>query len=343
MARPIFVCPALASLAIFASTSSAQITVDGVQLQRTISGPAWNADKLAGKVVLIVLWSPKEKVSIGPMARAAKLDQDLGPYGLIVIGPCMQKMDDSIVEETAKKLGVKFSVTENIGVKGMNNQIKLPKSLLFGVDGKMLPEEPSDKAETHARNLLGAAIADRAKAKITGTSVQASIDNLRKAAPPATILSGLISRKSDPDAKALIESICFTAKEQFDDAKERLETDPVGVYNEVQRISTTFRGTPVGAEAGELFTKLKGDRLVQQELAARPSLEKVQKIDEMLEKAMKANPSKADPSSPEFTKAHSPQISQIRMIATQMRASWPKTRAASEASDIAMKYGVMFK
>jgi hypothetical protein len=42
-------------------------------------------------------------------------------------------------------------------------------------------------------------------------------------------------------------------------------------------------------------------------------------------------------------KAHSSQISQIRTIATQMRASWPKTRAASEASDIAMKYGVKFK
>ena len=95
MTRPCCACSALVCLAIFASTSSAQVTIDGVQLQRTIAGPAWNNDKLAGKVVLIVLWSPKEKVSFAPIARAAKLDQDLGPFGLIVIGPNMQKMDDS--------------------------------------------------------------------------------------------------------------------------------------------------------------------------------------------------------------------------------------------------------
>ena len=225
----------------------------------------------------------------------------------------------------------------------MDSNIKLPKSILFGVDGKMVPEQSSDKTEMRARTLLGAAIVDRAKPMITGTSMQASIDNLRKGNSPATVLSSLISRKSDPDAKALIESICFPAKEQLDEAKERIETDPVGVYNDVQRISTVFRGAPVGTQASELFTKLKNDKLVQQELAARPSLEKVQKLDDVLEKAMKADPSKSDPSSPEFTKAHSSQISQIRTIATQMRASWPKTRAASEASDIAMKYGVMFK
>jgi hypothetical protein len=247
MTRRFRACSALVCLAIFASTSSAQVTLDGVQLQRTIAGPAWNNDKLAGKVVLIVFWTPREKVSLGPIARAAKLDQDLGPFGLIVIGPCMQKMEDGIVEDAAKKLGVKFSVTENIAVKGMDSNIKLPKSILFGVDGKMLPEQSSDKTEMRARTLLGAAIVDRAKPKITGTSMQASIDSLRKGNSPATVLSSLISRKSDPDAKALIDSITFSAKEQLDDAKERIETDPVGVYSDVQRISTVFRGTPVGA------------------------------------------------------------------------------------------------
>ena len=333
---------ALFLIAIAPEIAKAQETIDDTAPTRTLMGPAWTNDKMKNRVVMIVFWAAKEPKSCGHMARAAKLDSELAPFGLVVIGASMQKLADELVEAKARSLGVRFSVTDNYGFKSAT-QIAVPSTMIFGSDGKAQFIGPSDKAEQKIRGILGAAIVDRATTKTFSKAMQPNVDILRKGSSPTTMLPNLASRKSDPDAKVLVDALCLSGKEQLDEAKDRLETDPVGVYSEAQRLSTVFRGTALGTEANELYTKLKNDKMVQQELKAQPSLEKVQKIDEQLEKAMKAEPSKGDSGSPEFQKAHQAQIGQIRTIATQMRATWPMTRATSEASDIAMKYGVMFK
>jgi hypothetical protein len=337
-AAAVGVCLLLAIAGRVLSQESLEDTGPG----RTLMGPAWNNDKLKDRVVMIVFWAAKDPRSFPFVAKAAKMDTELGPFGLVVIGASMQKIEDEQVEAKARSLGVRYSVTDNYGFK-VATSISVPSTLVFGADGKKQFNGPSDKAEMRVRTALGAAIVDRATTKTFGKGVQPSVDNLRKGVPPTTVLSTLSSRKSDPDAKVLVDAICLPAKELLDEAKERLESDPVGVYNDAQRLSTVFKGTPVGTQAGDLFAKLKNDKSVQAELKAQPSLEKAQKIDEALEKIIKMDPLKNDPGSPEFQKAHQAQISQIRTIATQMRASWPKAKATSEASDIAMKYGVMFK
>jgi hypothetical protein len=335
--------PVVAALLLGAVTVSRTVaqSLDETQPTRTITGPAWTNDKMKNRAVMILFWAAADPKCAPVMKLAARLDGELAPFGLVVIGAHMQKTPDAQVEAKARSFGVRFSITENYGFKSAR-QIMVPSALIFGGDGMLQFDGAADKGEFKVRSVLGRAILDRATTKTFGKSVETSVDNLRKGISPVTVLATLASKKNDADAKVLVDAICASGKEQLDDAKDRLETDPVGVYGDAERLSKVFKGTPLGVESNDLFTKLKNDKLVQQELKAHPSLEKVQKIDEQLEKAMKME-SKNDPSAPEFQKAHQPQISQIKMIATQMRATWPKTRATSEASDIAMKYGVMFK
>jgi hypothetical protein len=328
-------------LAFFAvvGTAAAQFQISEIQPGKPVMGPTWSSDKLSGSVVLYQLWGVNAPQSFGALKVAVRLHEELSPYGVIVIGPNLQQAAPEKVEAKAKSLGVRFAVTENIA-SSKQISINLPYSIIFEHTGKSRYDGPSDKAEAAVRTALAKAILDRSGKKTFSAKVQPHADAIKKGTPPGTVLPRLIPlQKSDPDAKALVEAMTAPAKQQIEDAAERVETDPVGVYNEAERISKIFKGTAVGTQANDLFVKLKNDKMVAQELKAHPSLEKLRKIDEALEKAAMGD----DVASADFHKAHMPQITQIRMTVQQMKASWPKTLATAEAVDIAMKYGIMLK
>ena len=76
--------------------------------------------------------------------------------------------------------------------------------------------------------------------------------------------------------------------------------------------------------------KLKKDKAVSSELAARPSFEAV--------KQMVSKFGNADPAKPEFRKTNAVQIKQLETKLNQMKKSWPDAKATDEAAKLAEKF-----
>ena len=71
-------------------------------------------------------------------------------------------------------------------------------------------------------------------------------------------------------------------QKKFDQAKETAEKEPVEAFLLVEKVPATFKGTPLAKDAAALITKLKKEKAVTAEMAARPSLEAVQKFESAL-------------------------------------------------------------
>jgi hypothetical protein len=331
------ICVALAG-----SRSAAQ-TLDGFQAGRTISGAAWTAAKLDGHPVLIVLWNAGLPPSLPLLARAAKLDKELSPYGLIVIGPHLTlgpkniRYTDAQIGAKTRAAGVHFSVCEGLGIKGVES-FSVPNSYVYNADGSVKFLGPIDKGELKARIAVGQAIVSRAGERTYSKMLLPIADALKAGSPPGPLLNRLVGFKNDADAKALVDAICEPSAKELQELGERVESEPVNAYNDSQRISMQFKGTPLGTQASELFTKLKSDKKVAIELKAQPTLEKLQKVDEALEKKADGEPINAD-----FIRMNQTQVAQVRTISAQIQSSWPNSRAAAEAVDIAAKYGIQPK
>jgi hypothetical protein len=268
------------------------------------------------------------------MPHLVRWNEELGPFGLVVIGAHVQGGTPEEIKAKAQGLGMRFMVTEGGGVAD-SNAGGIPHCLVFDHEGKCVYEGFPDKAEAPMRIALGKALVAKAGKTSFSKSVQPLADALKRGASPVAALQKLLPmQKKDEDAKALIESITARGQMQLDDASARTEDDPVGVYFETQRLGSYYKGTPVGTKANELFTKLKGDKSVIVEVKARPSLDAIKKLDEALEKAAMGD----DVTDPMFQKKYAAALKQMRTAHSTMTKSWPKATATVEAGEIVSRY-----
>ena len=278
------------------------------------------------------------------MPHLVKWQDELGPFGLTIVAPHVQKAESDAVAAKAKALRINFSVTAGAGLVGGPTTINMPHSFVFDHTGRKIYEgSPDAKGLSKIRLAVGQALVFRTGKETFSKAVQPLVDGLNKGTPPAGILQRAIAlQKTDADAKVLVEAMTRDGKTQLDDAEE--SSDKVALYNLASRLSTTYKGTPVGTKANDLFAKLKADKGVQMELKARPKLEAIQKIDASIEKAATDKSIKEfDPISKEVQKTFANQIRQIKTTVTDMRASMATANATAEAELIAEKYGIVFK
>jgi hypothetical protein len=268
------------------------------------------------------------------MPHLVRWNEELGPFGLVVIGAHVQGGTAEEIKTRAQALGIRFMVTDGGGVGGSSGA-GIPHCLVFDHEGKAVYEGHPDKAEVPVRIALGKALVAKTGKTSFSKSVQPLAEALKKGASPVAALQKLLPmQKRDADAKALIEAITARGQMQLDDASARTEEDPVGVYFATQKLSSYFKGTPVGTKANEVFTKLKGDKSVIAEVKARPSLDAIKKLDAALEKAAKGD----DVTEPKFQKTYAAALRQMRTAHTTMTRSWPKTSATAEAGEIVSRY-----
>ena len=209
------------------------------------------------------------------MPHLVRWNEELGPFGLVVIGAEVQGSPADEITAKSKALRIRFTVTQGGGVADAKGG-GIPHTVLFDHTGKMRFEgHPGDpKLLNHVLVALGTSFVEKTGKSTFSKAVQPLADALKKGAAPVPVLQKLLPlQKKDEDAKALIEVMTATGKTQVDEAAELVESDPVSAYLRSQQLSGYYKGTSVGTKANEIFTKLKNNKSVVLELKARPSLD----------------------------------------------------------------------
>ena len=135
------------------------------------------------------------------------------------------------------------------------------------------------------------------------------------------------------EAKQLVEKLCFSGQEQFEEGEKLKDTDPFGAYLAVEKLPLQYRGTPLGTRADKLIAELKSDKAVLAEIKARPALATVKNIDAALTKSAQA--AKVEVSDPKFLKANKTSIQNLQRTVLAMKKSWPDSKSTEEALAIA--------
>ena len=270
-----------------------------------------------------------------------KWHEELSPFGLIVVAPHMQKAKPEEIKAKAEKLGIRFTLADHGSVAG-NESRGIPHCFLFDQTGKQIFDGHPTKVEQKLREAIGSALVEEAEATKPPKALAPIVENLHKGQPPLQSVQKLLTLQRSTDAptakaaKALVTRILDSGQKRLDAAKDAMAGDPVTVYETALELTTSFKGTPLAPKANELVNKLKGDKVVQAELRARPSLAKIRNLDF----ALAERPTEEDTKSAEFKKKYATVLKEMNAILRTMKRNWPDAKATKEAIEICEEYEV---
>jgi hypothetical protein len=272
-----------------------------------------------------------------------KWHDELSEFGLVVLAPHRQQAEPGEVKAVARTLGVNYTVTTGHVAGGGGGSI--PHCFVFDAEGKCVHDGGPDGVDAKLRAALGTALVAKAGRDDFTKVVAPHAEALKAGRPPAGVLAKLLplTRHADAataaQAKALAEALTEPARTALAAARAQKADDPVAAHDRVQRLSTTFRNTPLGTDAARLLAELKADKVVAAELRARPFLDKVKALDAALAKLL----GERDAKDPAFQKAAAAYLKQLRNLVVQLQRTYPNARATQEAVGLAEKFGVTLK
>lgn len=311
-----------------------------IQLGRQLTGAKLSAADLAGKVVVVDFWGVNCAPCLAAMPGTAALNAELADFGLVVIGSHVQPGTPEQIKSVAASRGANFPITEQTRVTGGNDFQGIPHLMVFDHTGACVFRGDPKGAEHAARLAVGEMLVTGADRTKFGPAVGAVAADLKKGRPPAGVLPRVVALANaggEPtagDAKALLGALTAGGQKRLDRAKEVFDADPVGAFVLLEKVPAAYKGTPVAKGATELLTKLKRDKAVAAELAARPALEQVKQA----AAALGARPGADKAGGAEFQKAHAAALAQLRSKVAAMKKSWPDARATAEAAELAERF-----
>lgn len=334
----------LASLATLARPAAADVKIDGVTFGEPIQGPKLTKADLKGRVTLIEYWGVNCGPCIQTMPVVVKLHEELGDYGLLVVGLHCQNATPEQVRAKASSLRVRFPVTNNGNVRGVTVE-GIPHSVVFDHNGDLAfddtPSKPGSKLEEKVRVAVGEALVASAGRESFPKEMTPIINALKKGQSPQTVLPKVLALRNAADkataeaAKELATGMLSVAQQRLDDATAAAKDSPIEAYDAVSRLTVTMKGSPVATKAGELLTKLKTNKEVQAELKARPVLEQIVKFDADLDSAAFA--AKLERGSDAFNQKFGAQVKKLIDAQAQMAKSWPDAPATKAAAAVVEK------
>jgi hypothetical protein len=333
---------AVATAALVGRAAPPDVKVDAVVFGKAIQGPQLTAKDLKGRVAVVDFCSAGAPPYAVILPRLARLDDELGDFGLVVVGVQSQAATPEEVRAKAAGFGVRYPIAAGGGVTGVTIDT-IPRTFVFDHSGKCVFDGHPAEAEAKARAALGEALIAAAGRESFPKGMSGHLDALRKGQNPAAVLAKLapLQKSVDKDtaeaAKALAGAILATGQQRLDATAAAAEKSPIEAFDAATRLAATLKGTPVGTRANELAAKLRPDKAVQAELKARPVLEQVKALDAALAAAAQ---NKVDPGSEAFRKAFAPQLKQLTGLNQQMKRNWPDAPATAAAAAVAEKYGV---
>ena len=173
-------------------------------------------------------------------------------------------------------------------------------------------------------------------------SLDGIVKDLKAGKPPAAILPRVAALRNSTgeageDAKALLASMTAAGRKKLDEANDKKASEPLEAFLLIEKVPAAYKGSPLATEVNELLSKLKADKAVRAELAARPALEVVKNSTYSL--GLGAD----DPKKPEWQKAHKEPLTQLKNKVQAMKKAWPDARSTQDAVAIADRYGVELK
>jgi thiol-disulfide isomerase/thioredoxin len=319
-----------------------KIRVSDIRLGNPVLGPKMGQEDLKGHAVFVDYWGIECAPCLAAMPHVSELYAELGDYGLVVIGAHVQGGEMDKVRAVAVGHGAKFPIQVNAHVAGSEDNRSIPHCFLFDHEGNCIFRGMPGEVDPLLRKAVGAALVAGAGREKWSPSLEGIVKDLKAGKPPATILprvSALRNSTGDAgeDAKALLASMTAVGKKKLDEANEKKAGEPLEAFLLIEKVPAAYKGSPLATEANELLAKLKAEKAVKAELAARPALEAVKKLD------MQLGLGADDPHKPEWQKAHKEPLKELKTKVQSMKKAWPDAKSTQDAVVIAERYGVELK
>lgn len=356
--RPLFLGAALAALLGASPDTAAQppkaepkagepadskfnmkVTTADIRLGASVSGAKLTPADLKDKVVMVDFWGVNCGPCLAAMPGTAALNAELADFGLVVVGSHVQNATPDQIKAVAAGRGANFPITSQTRVTGGNDFSGIPHLMVFDHTGACVFRGSPKEAEHKARLAVGEMLVAKAEREKFASQLAPVVADLKKGLSPHAALPRVVAQLNGPkaaaeDAKALLAAMTAAGQKRFDLAKEKEAADPVEAYLLVERVPAVYKGTPLAKDATALIAKLKKDKAVTAEVAARPALAAVLQF----ETALSAKLGMDKASAPEFQKANAAALSQLKAKVAQMKKSWPDARATAEAVAIAERF-----
>jgi thiol-disulfide isomerase/thioredoxin len=316
-----------------------KVAVKDIVLGKHVVGPKVEASDLKGKVVLVDYWGINCPPCLAAMPKTADLNAELGDFGLVVLGSHVQEGNEDDVRSVALNHRANFPISLQTRVRGAEDSRFLPHCLLFDHTGKCLFRGHPSESDSHIRKAVGAALVAAIGVEKLNASLEAIAKELRAGKSPMSQLpkvSAMRTYKGEAgeQATALLNAMTAGGRKKLELAAEKKDSDPQAAFLLIEKVPTAYKGSPLAQEATDLLNKLRKEKAVTAELAARQYIEGVKKLDQQLGAG---NP---DIKKPEFQKNFAPQLRQLKDKVSQMKKVWPDAQSTKDALAIAERYGV---
>lgn len=317
-----------------------KIKTDNIRLGKQLTGTKLTPADLKGKVVLLDFWGVNCPPCLAAMPGVAATNAELADFGLVVLGAHAQASTPEIITSVAASRGANFPILEGAGVTGGNDFQTIPHVMVFDHTGACIFRGLPREAEHKARAAVGEMLVANAGRDKFAPALNGAISELKKGQSPTLVLPRIVSQLNGTkdvaaDAKALLDAVTAIGQKKYDQAVEKAESNPVEAFLLVEKVPAAYKGTQLAKDATALVTKLKKDKGVTAELAARPALAMVQQF----ATALAGQPGADKPTAPDFQKANMAILAQLKVKVAQMKKSWPDAKATAEALEIATRYG----
>jgi len=317
------------------------VTTAGIQLGPHVSGPQVTAETLANRVVLLEFWGINCPPCIASMPKLEALSRQLGPSGLVVIGAHAQGGPPEKVAETARELGVTFTIVERATVTGGMDFAGIPHCMLFDHTGKCVfrgsPFEVHDRAVAAVQAAPAAILAGRDLVKLADLAKllrdEAAFGVVWK---KATGLTKAADEAIAEEARYVVERLEERAGQMLDEARGAKDSDPLAASQLLQRCQLGFRGTAPGNEAAELLRTWRGEKAFRDGVRAGEQLERLRQMRAFVLQAAGG----AEAGSPEIGAALPPPMRRkMEAVIEAIQRSAPGSGPAAEANRIAAEFG----
>jgi hypothetical protein len=308
----------------------------------TLQGNIRTSRQLKEHPAIVLYWNAEDVSSLSALKQLQTWDNELGPFGLSMVAVHQTAVLGIDLKQILRTRDIKIPVTDGIwSTRSIVEDFKnFPLCVVYGHDGKGLFMGSPFDAESFVRKAVGASItADIDEAP---KGVGAVVEALRSGKPPAsqfarlTLLSKSKEEELAKPASKLLTRLTEQGTKALEETEAKLKDEPYDCYVTLEQLVAAYKETPVASKAARYMTQLKTNKAVATELKARPSFEKVQKI----ESELLARLGPYSPSSPRFRQENAILLRQLDIAIKQMQQAYPSTRAAELAQRIGGRFGV---
>jgi hypothetical protein len=305
-------------------------------------GPVVNAETASGKPTVILYWNAADPGSITSLVRIAQLDTALREFGVVTTAVHLATADKEDAKKLAKERDIEMSIANDRWlVNGIVPKFKdMPTAMVYDHQGRCVFKGSPTEAEMTARLALGWWILSKWDIPDPPKTLVPIVKDLKDGKSPSSLFAKLATAarsKDDETAAAamlLIETICAPGQVKFDAASADAKSEPVAAFFKFEHLAATFKDSPLGTKAAAETARLKGNKLVSREIAARSGLAEIKKLEAFL----LSRPGSTDLTSNAFRLENAATIQRLETATQKLWQAYPDTRASQQANRIAAKF-----